>query len=109
MNDQPAPSVTGNREWEWNSLQTGPDAGSGTTETAKRPSSYRKENEELRRRIEILEAELERRDRRIQRIVDQYEQLLAARDRQLQEARDETARHTDDAQLLAEIRRLLDG
>lgn len=98
--NQPTGSLTGRSGWEWNRLQAAESAkGTATktesnqqetTETQTTQSknhtthsatehrcSYRKENVELRRRVQQLEAELVRRDRHLQSVIDTYERLLA--------------------------------
>jgi hypothetical protein len=137
--NQPTGSVTGRTGWEWNRLQAAESA-TGTTTTRESDQaqhtttetgtvqsvnqttrttatehrcSYRDENIELRRRVQQLEAELERRDRHLQSVIDHYERILADQQtRQSPEAFDEANRHssesTADDQLPPILSRLLE-
>ncbi|UWG46781.1 hypothetical protein HSRCO_0485 [Halanaeroarchaeum sp. HSR-CO] len=83
--DRPVASVSGEQEWEWNRWQADVRSrGTSTGGSTHRPPRERApRNREriaaLQQRVDELEADLERKDRRRQSIVDHYERLLAER------------------------------
>lgn len=90
---RPTASVTGQQEWEWNRLQAqqesrtaSPGSTAGRSDEP-RLSEPRRERREPRdppqREVAQLEAELERKERRLQSVIDQYEQLLREKNQQL--------------------------
>lgn len=104
--DLPTGSVTGRQEWKWNKWQTdrdspadspgatdrrdrgpsgpGADRGTGESGLRSRPDGQSGPRElRLRRLVEELEARLERKERRIQYIIEHYERLLSEKNREL--------------------------
>ncbi|MCL9813223.1 hypothetical protein [Natranaeroarchaeum aerophilus] len=66
--DRPTESISGNGEWQWNRQRE-------SNRSIPRP-------DETARRCE-LEAELERKEQRLQTVIQQYERRLAETERQL--------------------------
>lgn len=87
--DRPVGSISGQQEWEWNRWQAERRSGaSGPTPAPERRSEARRRERRERdlaaqREIAALEAELERRDRHLQDVIDHYEALLKEKNRQL--------------------------
>lgn len=90
---RPTASVTGRQEWEWNQLQARQKSGdsspgsradrSDETRLSEHPPERRERSDPSGHEIAKLEAELERKERRLQRVIDQYEQLLREKNQQL--------------------------
>lgn len=86
---RPVASVTGSQDWEWNRWQAAvrsSDASTGMSD--RRPSTHRESSpreriDVLERKITELEMELERKDRRLQSIIDHYERIVRAKNREL--------------------------
>lgn len=79
---RPTESTGGNGEWQWN------------RQHASNRSTPRPGESASRRELEVLEAELERKEQRLQSIVQQYERRLEETERQL--ARERSADDADD-------------
>lgn len=83
--DRPVASVSGEQDWEWNRWQADVRSRERSTDGStphqpwKRAPTRRERIATLQRRVDELEAELERKDRRLQSVVDHYERLLAER------------------------------
>lgn len=106
--DRPTESVTGKGEWDWNRWQEEVRSASGSSgeETGRSgPTRTDRRGDDRDRRIRELETELERNERRRQRVIDHYEGLLHEKNRKLAEQRSE--RSTDDEWILAAAIRCL--
>lgn len=94
--DRPVGSVSGTNGWQWNRWQAELRSRAGQPVAQSAGSMGRQraaENPHVRSAVEIqardhrsLANELERKERRLQHVIKQYERLLAERNRQLTEA-----------------------
>lgn len=87
--DRPVASVSGGRDWEWNRWQAevhARDAACGVSARHQPTDQHRSNREqiaELQRQLGHLEGRLERKDRRLQSVIDHYERLLREKNREL--------------------------
>ena len=108
--DLPTPSISGQHDWEWNRLQAQQDSQDASTPPANRTDEHPRPEHQCARRGSTgprrsssdsrcapkdvsrreLAAALERRERRLQHVIDHYEHLLAEKNRQLAD-QDETS------------------
>lgn len=112
--DRPAESISGPSEWRWNRLHE--DEGheerrrecSGHRPTANQHSEDQGTDRrgDTTRKITTLEAELQRKDRRLQHVIEQYERRLSEKNRQLARDREREAESAQST-LLGTIRRYL--
>lgn len=85
----PVGSISGQQEWEWNRWQAEKRSGEARTAPAADRASENRERDcrerylASQREIAALEAELERKDRHLQDVIDHYEGLLRKKNRQL--------------------------
>jgi len=89
--ERPVASISGNREWRWNRSQAVQRSQDGSREPPGRCQSAGGRESRPEREIPPksefaeLEAELERKERRLQEIIEHYERLLAEKNRKLAE------------------------
>ena len=107
--DRPTGSVTGQGEWEWNrQFETDRDGTAGRDRSGGSGAETRRSDGEevglARWERRELKAELERKDRRFQTVVEQYERRLAEKNRELSE-RTEASR--DPEEFLGWLRSIL--
>lgn len=83
--DRPIASIIGTQEWEWNRSQAEQKFRDGSKGPPGRRQPKRGAGEHSNREAPIQRkiTELERKDRRLQDIIDHYERLLTEKDRQL--------------------------
>jgi TATA-binding protein-associated factor Taf7 len=87
--ERPVASISGSREWRWNRSQAVQRSRDGSRDPPGRCQSAGGRKSRPEREIppesELadLEAELERKERRLQEIIEHYERLLAEKNRQL--------------------------
>ncbi|MFW5903143.1 MAG: hypothetical protein ACOCS7_00235 [Halolamina sp.] len=108
--DRPVASVTGRDEWEWNHWQAAVQSAQGSTDGAdsRRPERWGRDAgdvAELRRRVHALERELERRDRRLQDVIDHYERLLEEKNRKIAAQRSGSDEASWTASVASRVRR----
>lgn len=109
--DRPVASVSGGRDWEWNRWQAevhARDASGGVSQPRQSIDRHRSDREriaDLHRQLAHLEWRLERKDRRLQSIIERYERLLGEKNRELAATDPSTSTVKPDSTIVAAIRR----
>jgi len=84
--NRPTASLTGQQDWEWNRRQAEQQCRTSDA-SPQRPHNNRSPREPVTpsRDVEEVEFELKQKDRRLQRVIERYEYLLAKKNQQLAE------------------------
>ncbi|MFB6309973.1 MAG: hypothetical protein ABEH64_02195 [Salinirussus sp.] len=100
--DLPTGSVTGREGWQWN--RTRDERPSPASVDEQQHTREEMSNATLRREVRRLEAELERKDDQLNRVIAHYERLLSERTRRLQHRRPGEEQADDDTAVITAVR-----
>ena len=113
IDDRPVGSITGQQEWGWNEWQDEQQSrGAPRASVGHRPHDHRGcrarcEKRERQRKIEALNDELDRKERRLQYVIDHYERLLTKRNRELNDQRSSESTQQGGSTVLSKVLRYL--